>query len=98
MWAIQREAELLPVGYFHVVFTLPSELRGLCLRNPKFMYDLLFESAWYVLKTFASDDKWMGVKSAATMVLHTWAERSNFEEVWHDSAIRERTAKAGGSA
>jgi hypothetical protein len=75
MWAIQREEEMLPVGYFHVVFTLPSELHGLCLRNPKFMYDLLFESAWYVLKIFATDDKWMGVKSAATMLLHTWGQK-----------------------
>jgi hypothetical protein len=74
MWAIQREEELLPVGYFHVVFTLPEELRGLCLRNPKFMYDLLFESAWYVLRTFASDNKWLGAKSAATIVLHTWSQ------------------------
>jgi len=74
MWAIQREEELLPVGYFHVVFTLPEELRGLCLRNPKFMYDLLFESAWYVLKKFANAPKYLGAKSAATMVLHTWGQ------------------------
>ena len=74
MWAIQREEELLPVGYFHVVFTLPKELRGLCLRNPKLMYDLLFESAWYVIRTFGQDEKWLGAKSAATIVLHTWSQ------------------------
>ncbi len=74
MWTIQREEELLPVAYFHVVFTLPHELNGLCLRNPKFMYDLLFESAWYVLNTFARDKKWLGAQSAATMLLHTWGQ------------------------
>lgn len=74
MWAIQREEELLPISYFHVVFTLPSELHGLCLRNPKFMYDLLFESAWYVINTFGRDPKWLGAKSAATMILHSWGQ------------------------
>jgi len=57
---------LLPVAYFHVVFTLPHELNELCLRNPRAMYDLLFESAWYVLKTFGLDEKWLGAQSAAT--------------------------------
>jgi len=74
MWTIQREEELLPVPYFHVVFTLPHELNGLCLHNPRFMYNLLFEAAWYVLKTFANDPKWLGAQSAATMVLHTWGQ------------------------
>ena len=75
MWAIQREEELLPIAYFHVVFTLPHELNALCLFNPRLMYDLLFESAWYVLQTFAHDLKWLGAKSAATMVLHTWGQK-----------------------
>lgn len=73
-WTIQREEELLPVPYFHVVFTLPHELNGLCLHNPRFMYDLLFDSAWYVLQTFANDPKWLGAQTAATMVLHTWGQ------------------------
>ena len=73
-WIIQREEELLPVPYFHVVFTLPHELNELCLHNPRFMYDLLFESAWYVLQTFAKDPKWLGAQTAATMVLHTWGQ------------------------
>jgi len=74
MWTIQREEELLPVAYFHVVFSLPHELNGLCLHNPKFMYDLLFESAWYVLNTFGRDKKWLGAQSAATILLHTWGQ------------------------
>ena len=74
MWTIQQEDQLLPTTYFHVVFTLPHELNGLCLHNPRFMYDLLLRSSWYTLNTFARDPKWLGAKSAATMVLHTWGQ------------------------
>ena len=73
-WILGREADLLPVVYYHVVFTLPSELNGLCLYNPKFMYDCLFESAWKTLEQFASDPKWLDARSGATMVLHTWGQ------------------------
>ena len=74
MWTIQQEDQLLPTSYFHVVFTLPHELNGLCLHNPRFMYDLLLRAAWYTLNKFAHDPKWLGAKSAATMVLHTWGQ------------------------
>lgn len=75
MWIIQREEELLPISYFHVVFTLPNELNDLCLRNPRFMYDLLFKAAWYTLNSFNLDPKWLGAKSGATMILHTWGQK-----------------------
>ena len=74
MWIVQQEDMLLPIAYFHVVFTLPHELNELCLHQPKFMYDLLFQAAWQTLKTFAQDPKWLGAKTAATMVLHTWSQ------------------------
>jgi len=74
MWTLQREEELLPVAYFHVVFTLPHELNELRLRNAKFMYNILFESAWYTLNKFSRDKKWLGAQSAATMLLHTWGQ------------------------
>ena len=74
MWIIQREEELLPLAYFHVVFTLPHQLNGLCLHNPRFMYNLLFESAWYVLDKFGRDKQWLGAQTAATMILHTWGQ------------------------
>jgi len=75
MWIIQQEEMLLPIAYFHVVFTLPHELNELCLYNAKRMYDLLFQSAWHTLNAFAKDPKWLGAKSAATMVLHTWSQK-----------------------
>jgi len=74
MWIIQREEELLPLAYFHVVFTLPHEFKDITLRNPRFVYELLFKSAWYVLNKFGRDSKWLGAQSAATMVLHTWGQ------------------------
>ena len=74
MWIIQQEDMLLPVAYFHVVFTLPHELNGLCQYNPKWMYGLLFKAAWYTINTLAKDPKWIGAQTAATMVLHTWSQ------------------------
>lgn len=73
-WVMAREAELLPVVYCHAVFTLPADWNGLCLRNPRFVYDALFESAWETLQKFAADPKWLGAKGGATMVLHSWGQ------------------------
>lgn len=75
MWIIQQEEMLLPIAYFHVVFTQPHELNELCLYNPKQMYDLLFQSAWHTLNTFAKDTKWLGATTSATMILHTWSQK-----------------------
>lgn len=58
MWMIQRQEELLPASYFYGVFTLPKELNGLCLRNPRFYF---FDAAWHVLDSFGNDTKWLGV-------------------------------------
>ncbi len=73
-WILGREADLLPVVYYHVVFTIPLEINGLCLHNPRPLYDILFSAAWETLKTFAADAKWLGAKTGATMVLHTWGQ------------------------
>ena len=56
-WVEERRAELLPVPYFHVVFTLPHELNDCVLYNKKMLYDLLFQSAWQTLKTLGADRK-----------------------------------------
>jgi hypothetical protein len=68
MFVIEQEELLLPVAYYHVVFTLPHELNALCLHNPKVMYGLLFEAAWYTINTLARDEQWLGAKTAATML------------------------------
>lgn len=73
-WVAGQEELLLPVPYYHVVFTLPDTLHGLCLYNPRTMYNALFESAWQTLQKFAADPKWLGAEAGATMVLHTWGQ------------------------
>ena len=73
-WIIMQEDMMLPIVYYHVVFTLPHELNPLCLHNPKALYNLLFASAWQTLDTLARDPKWIGGQSAATMILHTWSQ------------------------
>jgi len=74
MWVVQQEEQLLGVAYYHIVFTLPHELNAMCLSHPKIMYGLLFKAAWYALNKLALDEKWLGAKTAATMILHTWSQ------------------------
>lgn len=83
MWIIQQEDQLLPTTYFHVVFTIPHELNPLCLYQPALMYNLLFKAAWFTLDTFARDPKWLGAKTAATMVLHTWGQNLSLHPHLH---------------
>jgi hypothetical protein len=73
-WVAARCAELLPVPYFHLVFTLPHELNPLAQGNPKVIYDLLFQAASNTLQTFGRDPKWLGGEIGITMVLHTWGQ------------------------
>jgi len=83
MWIIQQQDMLLAVASFHVVFTLPHELNDLCLHNPKLMYGLLFKAAWHTINTLAKDPKWLGAKTAATMVLHTWSQTMSLHPHLH---------------
>ena len=73
-WIRAREAELLPVPYFHVVFTLPDTLNQLCLHKDKEVYNILFQSAWEVLNTFGWDHKWLGAQTGMIAILHTWGQ------------------------
>ena len=73
-WIQAREAELLPVPYFHVVFTLPDTLNQLCLHKDKEVYNILFQSAWHVLNTFGHDHKWLGAQTGMIAILHTWGQ------------------------
>ena len=71
-WMEDREAELLPVPYFHMVFTLPSAIGDIAYQNKKVIYDLLFKAASETMLTIAADPKHLGARIAITAVLHTW--------------------------
>jgi Putative transposase/Transposase zinc-binding domain len=71
-WLAAREANLLPVGYFHVVFTLPAEIAPIAYQNKAVVYDLLFRTAAETLLTIAADPKHLGARIGATAVLHSW--------------------------
>lgn len=73
-WIAAREAELLPVPYFHVVFTLPDKLNQIALHKPKEVYDALFESAWATINVFGHDVKHIGAQTGMISVLHTWGQ------------------------
>jgi predicted Zn-ribbon and HTH transcriptional regulator len=71
-WLAAREADLLPVGYFHVVFTLPAEIAPIAHQNKAVVYDLLFRTAAETLLTIAADPQHLGARIGATAVLHSW--------------------------
>ena len=68
----EREAELLPVPYFHIVFTLPAAIGDIAYQNKAVVYDLLFKASAETLLTIAADPKHLGAKIGVTSVLHTW--------------------------
>ena len=71
-WLAARQAELLPVGYFHLVFTLPAEIADIAYQNKAVVYDLLFKASSEALLTIAADPKHLGARIGLTAVLHTW--------------------------
>lgn len=71
-WLAERKADLLPVGYFHVVFTLPLEVADIAFQNKAVVYDLLFRTASETMLTIAADPKHLGARVGITAVLHTW--------------------------
>ena len=71
-WLAAREADLLPVPYFHVVFTLPASIAAIAFTNKAAVYDLLFKAAAETVTTAAADPKHLGARVGLTAVLHTW--------------------------
>src|SRR5947209_2332143 len=71
-WLAEREAELLPVPYYHVVFTLPAAVADIAYQNKPVIYDLLFKTSAEALVTIAADPKHLGARVGVTSVLHTW--------------------------
>jgi hypothetical protein len=73
-WLAARRRELLPVPYFHLVFTLPHALNGLIAWRPRTLYELLFAAVSITLTEFAANPRWLGGEPAFTLVLHTWGQ------------------------
>ncbi len=73
-WLDQQAQHLLPVEYFHVVFTLPREVGDLALANPRLLYHLLFQAASATLREVAANPKHLGAQIGALLVLHTWGQ------------------------
>jgi hypothetical protein len=71
-WLEARQADLLPLDYYHVVFTLPAPISAIAYYNKAVIYDLLFEVAAQTLRTIAADPKHLGAQLGVTLVLHTW--------------------------
>ena len=95
LWMEKREEELLPVPYFHVVFTLPDLLNEAALRWPRLLYDTLFEAAWDTLYTFSSDHKYLGAKSGMIAILHTWGQTLSLHPHLHCIVPSGGLTKAG---
>lgn len=73
-WIEAREQDLLPVSYFHVVFTIPQEVNAYCLNHPKELYNILFCASKETIETFANDHKHLGARAGMISVLHTWGQ------------------------
>ena len=71
-WLEARQAELLPVAYYHVVFTVPAEVSDIAYQNKAVVYDILFKAASQALLTIAADPKHLGARIGVTAVLHSW--------------------------
>jgi Putative transposase/Transposase zinc-binding domain len=82
-WIEARMQELLPVKYYHVVFTLPHELNSLIMGHRKLLYKLLFDASSQTLLTFAKDPKYMGAIPGIISVLHTWGQQLSFHPHIH---------------
>jgi len=82
-WVAARLKELLPVPYYHVVFTLPHRLNNIALYNKRLIYDMFYKSAAYTLLKFGRDPKWLGAQMGLIGVLHTWGKGLCCHIHWH---------------
>ena len=82
-WIERQQQYLLDVPYFHVVLTLPCELRSLCLHMPRVMYNLLFKASWETIATLSKDIKYLGAQSGMTAILHTWSQNLSLHPHLH---------------
>ena len=73
-WLADRRAELLPVPYFHVVFTVPAPVAAIALQNKAAVYDILFKAAAETIRVIAADPKHLGAEAGMIAILHTWGQ------------------------
>ncbi|ADG82316.1 IS91 family transposase [Thermincola potens] len=82
-WLEDRRQDLLPVGYFHVVFTVPESLNPIALRNQKEVYSIFFRAASETITELAQDKKYLGAQIGTTIILHTWGQNLMFHPHVH---------------
>lgn len=94
-WIVKREEDLLPVPYFHLVFTLPDTLNPLAMQKPKSVYDSLFSAAWQTVDTFGKDAKHLGGQTGMICILHTWGQTMQLHPHLHCIVPGGGLSKAG---
>ena len=97
-WLAARQAELLPVPYFHVVFTLPAPVAEIAFQNKQAVYAILFRTAAETLRAIAADPKHLGAEIGLVAVLHTWGQNLHHHPTYIASCrvvAHRRTAPAG---
>lgn len=73
-WLEDRRAELLPVAYFHIVFTMPAPVAALALQNKAMVYDILFKAAAETIRRIGADPRHLGAETGMIAILHTWGQ------------------------
>ncbi len=94
-WIAARTGELLPVPYFHVVFTLPDSLNPVAIRYPRTLYKILFDTVWETPGAFGNDPEQLGAKLGMIAVLHTWGQNLQLHPHLHCIVPKGGVSKAG---
>jgi len=97
-WLAERQAELLPIGYFHLVFTVPAPIADIAYHNKRVIYDLLFKASAETVLTIAADPRHLGAKVGITAVLHTWGSAMTHHPHIHMIVPGGGIAPPGGAA
>ncbi|MCO4781772.1 MAG: IS91 family transposase [Candidatus Cloacimonetes bacterium] len=82
-WLLKKQEDMLPVEYFHMVFTIPSELHPLIESNKKLLYSLLFQASSETRLELTKDEKYLGAKIGVISTLHTWGQQLNYHPHIH---------------
>lgn len=94
-WIASRSQELLPVPYFHVVFTLPDHLNTVAIGYPRVLYKILFDSVWETLSAFGNNPKHLGAKLGMISILHTWGQNLSLHPHLHCIVPKGGVSKTG---